>query len=87
MSTHEGTKESKMFKENKDGKRHYKNTNWHKTMDKNVSMNTSKKILGVGATGGLNTSKSAKFVGNNSVSKSKRVNDGAVLNDVPKKGE
>lgn len=82
ISTHEGTNSSKMFNNDKDGKRHYKNTNWHKTMDKNVSMNTTKKVtkggLG-GVAGGVGHAKSAKNIG--------RVSDGAALNDVPKKGE
>lgn len=87
ISTHEGTGSNKMFNEKKDGKRHYKNTNWHKTMDKNVSMNTSRKIGSAGATGGLNNSKSAKLFHNNTINKAQRVSDGARLNDVPKKGE
>jgi hypothetical protein len=73
-----------MFKNEKDGKRHYKNTNWHKTMEKNVSMNTSKKISSTNKV--LGASKSHKNIENNNSGKIK-VSDGAVLNDVPKKGE
>lgn len=56
-------------------------------MEKNVSMNTSKKISNTNGQV-LGVSKSHKNIDNKmSGTVKNKVSDGAVLNDVPKKGE
>lgn len=54
-------------------------------MEKNVSMNTSKKISNSGQV--LGASKSHKNIENKMGSGKVKVSDGALLNNVPKKGE